>query len=265
MNNISFPPSVNNKINQLSISIDARLTAIENLAERLNSSSSESFADNATISTTTQYLCLHPYLFGVGFNDTLSAPTALQIAANAVVSSKTTHTQGIAMIVTGRDQSHFASQIRAISQVVTHPAWLQLSILSSNKSLLPITKMQIPRHKPSPSWTAGNLQFFNPLHDTHKTLHAANAHNIDAISPVERLITLANRQKKRLQQQQQALHDLREKYNGSCYAIRLSGSVSAMRKQLEEYQADNQPYSTVLLLLSDDDKNLSLLYEMFGL
>ncbi|MCD9521062.1 hypothetical protein [Photobacterium phosphoreum] len=259
---IKYPNSIKDQANALSISIDTQITAIDSALSRINVASP--LDKKVTVSdVTSQYLCLHPYLFGVDHNDTLSAPAALQRAGNIIMKSPYHLSNGLALIVTGRNPSHFAQQIQDISTVITHPAWVQLAILATKKALLPIEKMQIPKTTTDPSWVSFRLDFMSPILDCRTVLgHSTKS---KPITPIERLIQVSQHQKDRLAQQKQGLLQLKSAFTGQCSALRLTGTHSAMKRQLTDANVDNQPYATVLILLSNDINNLSIYYEMFDL
>ncbi|KJG24759.1 hypothetical protein UB37_04535 [Photobacterium iliopiscarium] len=270
MNNIHYPQSIQSQVTALSSSIDDKAQAIDDTIQRINHASSleEQTNEQRAGASLTKYICLHPYQYGIGHKKTLSAPTALHLAANGSLSSPDiAHLQvGIALVVTGRDANHFASNIDEIAKIINHPAWIALSTQASAEALLPIEKMQIPREKLAPYWTETRLDFISPRLDCTHVLGSANAHHtVNDMTPTERLINVALHQKHQLAQQKQALMQLKAKFTGQCYALRLTGTTNAMKKQLTDFQTDNQPYASVLILLSNNEQELSLLYEMFAL
>lgn len=268
MTKITYPPSIRSQVTDLSLKIDKKITMIDSAIERINHSpSKEKSSKQPTILSLTKYICLHPYQYGIGHKKTLSAPTALQLAVSGLSSPDIAHLHvGIALVVTGRDANHFASTINTLAQIINHPAWVALSTQASAEALLSIEKMQIPREKLAPYWTETRLDFMSPRLDCAHALGSANAHNaVDDTTPTERLISVALHQKHQLAQQKQVLMQLKSKFAGQCYALRLTGTTNAMKKQLTDFQTDNQPYASVLILLSNNEQELSLLYEMFAL
>lgn len=267
---INYPQRIRSQVADLSSKIDNQVTMIDSAIDRINGSSSldDKPNEHPAAPPLTKYICLHPYQYGIGHKKTLSAPTALQLAANnGLSSSDIAHLpMGIALVVTGRDTNHFASNIYDITQIINHPAWVALSTLASAEALLPIEKMQIPRVHLAPYWTETRLDFISPRLDCVYALGSVNTHNaVGDMTPTERLINAALHQKHQLAQQKQAAMQLREKFVGQCYALRLTGTANAMKKQLTDFQTDNQPYASVLILLSNNEQELSLLYEMFAL
>lgn len=260
---INYPSSIKKQADARTAIIDTQITAIESSIKRINETPTSNKEITKNSAHHTQYICLHPYLYGVGYNDTLSAPTALKLAGNMIMSAPHHYPNGLVLIVTGRDLSHFAQQIQDISSVITHPAWVQLATLAIKKTLLPIEKMQIPKAATTLSWASFRLDFMSPLLNCRTALGYSPQN--EAITPIERLIQVSLHQKERLTQQKQGLLQLKSTFTGQCAALRLTGTPSAMKKQLTDFKVDNQPYATALILLSDDIDNLSIYYEMFGL
>ena len=260
---IKYPSSIKKQADARTAAIDTQITVIENSLKRINETPASNKEATTSSTNHTQYICLHPYLYGVGYNETLSAPTALKLASDMIMKTPHHYPNGLVLIVTGRDPSHFAQQIQDISSIITHPAWVQLATLAIKKTLLPIEKMQIPKTNTAPSWVSFRLDFMSP------TLNCRTALGVppqsEAITPIERLIQVSLHQKDRLAQQKQGLLQLKSAFTGQCAALRLTGTPSAMKKQLTDFKVDNQPYATALMLLSDDIDNLSIYYEMFGL
>jgi hypothetical protein len=261
MNNIQYPESTKKHVNEQLSSIDAQIDDIDASIAKINVKSAQK-EQRKPEKVNTQYLCLHPYLFGIGHKDTLSAQTALQLAGDAISSSPIILNSGLALTVTGHDVSQFAINVTAMANTLSHPALKHVAVLASKKALLPIEKMQIPQPSNTQLWVRGNLHFMEPLLSVANALWSANN---QAMSPVERLINISTHQKSRLLDHKKTLAGLSQKFTSQCYAARLSGTPSVMKKQLSDFKTDNQPYSVTLILLSNDTDSLSILYEMFAL
>ena len=267
---IRFPQSINAQVSALMGSIDTSTQDINASIERINSSKKIETRAKASTNVITKYICVHPYQYNISPSKTLLAPVGLQIIGDRVAQSSEVNglNKGIALIVTGRDARNFADNIKSISQTINHPAWAQLATLADAEAELSINKMQIPKTKRAPYWMQGRLAFMSPIIDSYRILGNAGAHQLNIKSnatATERLINMAMQQKERLAHQKRELSQLQNKFSGQCYALKLSGSPGAIRKQLMDFQTDNQPYASVLVLLSNDSDNLSLLYEMFSL
>ncbi|GEK13210.1 hypothetical protein [Aliivibrio fischeri] len=269
MQTITYPSSVKSQADKLVQSIETREQEITAAIDKIGTSKKLK-EKNKKAGISTKYICLHPYQSNISPSKTLLAPIALQIAADNIVNSpEVSHlNSGIALVVTGRDATNFASNIKKIASVINHPAWVQLATLANEESILTINKMQIPKTKPGPYWLNGNIGFITPIITTEQLINSAEAQQITPeinLTPTERLINAATRQKNLLAKQKGQLSQLNNQYTGQCYALKLSGTQSAIRKQLLDFQTDNQPYSSVLVILTNDSENLSLLYEMFSL
>jgi hypothetical protein len=270
MQTIQYPQNVSTQADALTQSIDTKTQEINTTIDRINSSKKIEFKAKTSVNFITKYICLHPYQYNISQSKTLLAPVALELAGDSVARSPEVSglNQGIALIVTGRDTSNFASNMKNISQVINHPAWVQLATLANAEAELSINKMQIPKTKLAPYWSQGRLAFMSPIIDSTQILGNAGAYQSNIkndLTATERLINAAINQKERLIQQKSELSQLKNKFHGQCYALKLSGSPGAIRQQLMNFQTDNQPYASVLVLLSNDSDNLSLLYEMFSL
>lgn len=261
MINIKYPSSTKKQVDTQLSSIDAQIDDIDASIKKINSKSAQK-AQHKPEKFNTQYLCLHPYLFGIGYKDTLSAQTSLQLAGSTLLSSPIAHDKGLALVITGRDVNQFAINVTAIANTLSHPALKYIAVLASKKALLPIEKMQIPQPNHNQPWVRGNLHFMEPLLSVTNALWSPSD---QAMSPVERLINISSHQKNRLINHKNTLSELSQKFTGQCYAARLSGTPSTMKKQLSNFKTDNQPYSVTLILLSNDINSLSILYEMFDL
>ena len=267
---IQYPQSINAQVSALTRSIDTKTQEINSAIERINSSKKIESKVKTSVNFITKYICLHPYQYNISPSKTLLAPVGLQLADDSVAQSPEVSAlnKGIALIITGRDARDFADNMKNISQVINHPAWVQLATLANAEAALSINKMQIPKIKLAPYWSKGRLAFMSPIIDSAQILGNAGAHQSNIKSDqtaTERLINAATQQKERLAHQKSELSQLKNKFSGQCYALKLSGSPGAIRQQLMDFQTDNQPYASVLVLLSNDSDNLSLLYEMFSL
>lgn len=217
-------------------------------------------------------LCVHPYQYGVGLNGTLSADTALAFAAQqllneAAYSAAGALMHGVALVVTAEAQSQFASRLSAVTDVLAFPPWLALSNLAAKHAVLAIERAQIPKARPAPYWQALNVSDCAPLYPLNDALSngisVAHACATNAISPVERLTQLAQKQVNRLTLLQKHLQSLNSLFSEQVYATSLSGLPAVMAKQLRDFRTDNQPHSAVLIILCDAP--LKFLNEALGL
>ncbi|MDD9174508.1 hypothetical protein PVK63_06435 [Aliivibrio sp. S2TY2] len=270
MHVIRYPQSISIQADAIVQSIDAKTQEINSAIERINSIKKTEVKVKVSVNVITKYICVHPYQYNISPSKTLLASAGLQVTGDSVTQSSEVNglNKGIALIVTGRDARNFADNVKIISQTINHPAWVQLAILADAEAALSINKMQIPKTKLAPYWMQGRLAFMSPIINSAQILGCAGAHQSNIknnMAATERLISIATQQKERLAHQKRELSQLQNKFSGQCYALKLSGSPSAIRKQLINFQTDNQPYASVLVLLSNDSDNLSLLYEMFSL
>ncbi|MGL4712275.1 MAG: hypothetical protein ACRCWP_06850 [Shewanella sp.] len=207
-------------------------------------------------------LCVTPYQYGVGLNGTLSADTALAFAAQQLLNEAAYSASGlgalvhgVALVVTAPTQSQFASRLSAVTDVLAFPQWLALSNLAAKHAVLAIERAQIPKARPAPYWQAINVSDCAPLHPINDTLSkgisVTGACATNAVSPVERLTQLAQKQVDRLALLQKHLQSLNALFSEQVYATTLSGLPAVMAKQLRDFRTDNQPHSTVLIVLCD--------------
>lgn len=216
-------------------------------------------------------LCINPYQYGIGLNGTLSADTALAFAAQQLLNESAYRevglTHGVALVVTAPTPSQFASRLSAVTNVLAFPPWLSLSNLAAKHSVLAIERAQIPKARPAPYWQTLNVSDCAPLHDVNDVLtnaiSVANACATNAVSPVDRLTQLAQKQMDRLTLLQKHLQSLSSLFSEQVYAIKLSGLPVVMAKQLRDFRTDNQPHSTVLIMLCGTPP--IFLYEALGL
>ncbi|MEC4728856.1 hypothetical protein HWQ46_25405 [Shewanella sp. D64] len=214
-------------------------------------------------------LCLTPYQYGIGLNGMLSAKAGTGLLADRLTNALEIngYHHGVAMVITGLDESLFASRLKGVVDVLPFPDWVALHNLASKRAILNVEKMKIPNIKPSPYWTHLNGGLVSPLYAVNNTLlegiSLAESIASNAMSPIERLNALAAKQSKQLEAMQVCISELQQLFKGEVYAKRLSGTPHDMAGQLQRFDTDNQPYSTILVVLSRDP--IVFLNEMLSL
>lgn len=265
MKSATIPNSIFNLTQQYLLDIDQVTSKINLIVHNINNEFYDSILSEPA-SKKGQYLCLHPYQYHIGYKSILSAHTAIKIGCDAILRAEISRqTNGVALIVTASDASHFANKVSQIARFIAHPAWIQLSRLATKKTMQNIERMQIPKRDINPVWIDDNLEYMNPIFETNSVIESSISCVVnDELTPAQRIVQLARHQVSYLQKKKNELADLKNLFSGNCYALKLTGPKNAMHKQLSEMQTDNQPYSSLLILLSEDDQ-MNLLYEALGL
>lgn len=207
-----------------------------------------------------------PYQYRIGSKQTLSADTAAEFAAEKLTDLRDPigGQHGLALLVTDYNQSSFANSLASITQILPFPEWLAVADKAAKTAVLDIEKMQIPDAKLNPYWRKEDYSNQNPLDTTERLLGSeiaqAEAVAESDISPVERLKQLATIQNESLTQLLDDTNNFISLFNGQVYALKLTGTPDNMAKQLREASISSEPYSTLFLMVSNDEP--TFFYEM---
>ncbi|NAW59635.1 MULTISPECIES: hypothetical protein [unclassified Vibrio] len=204
-------------------------------------------------------VALTPYQYRIGTQQRLSADTAATFAAQKLteqydpVSGK----HGLALVITGSTESTFAANLSAITTLLAFPEWLAVTDHAQKNAILAIEKMQIPARRLNPYWRTDDYAYQAPLSTTQHYLSAelaqAQACAESAVSPVERLKQLAALQSQTMDTLLTDVSNFIRLFQGQCYAVRLTGTPANMAKQLRETRISAEPYSTLFLMVSDQE------------
>lgn len=200
-----------------------------------------------------------PYQYRIGTNQTLSADSAAEFAANKLTDQHDSiqGQHGLALFVTAYNESTFASNLTSITKILPFPEWLAVADKAAKNAVLDIEKMQVPDAKLNPYWRNEDYSSQNPL-DTAEQLLGSEIAQAEAvaesdISPVERLKQLATIQNESLNQLLNDTNNFISLFNGQVYALKLTGTPDNMAKQLREASISSEPYSTLFLMVSNDE------------
>lgn len=265
MNNISLPNSLSRRIDAALSTIEAQQSRLDEQLANLNATrqANEQRAQPGRIIS--KQLCLHPFKFNVGINHTLSAQSAVQLAGQHIITTPElgTLSAGVAIVVTGADLSQFSQNVANIASTLAFPALTQASALITQHALLPINKMQIPMSKMGPYWQDCHVRYFEPFFSAGTIADSLKqSENIDAKT---RLRNVAGLAKEGLNKKKEALEKIKQQFHGQCYALKLAGAPLSIKKQLDEWITDGQPYALALIILTNDANELSLIYEALSL
>lgn len=209
-----------------------------------------------------------PYQYRVGNDGKLSANTALAFAAEKLTDSKEpiTGNYGLALVVSAASESQLASQLESLVSLLPFPEWVNCFHLSAKHAVMAVEKMQVPTARLNPHWRADDFSNNQPLADTFAYLDAelATSESVaeSATNPVERLKQLADVKNQVLSKLLDDMAVFIASFQGECTAIKLTGTPSQMAKQLNETSVSEQAYSSVFLLVSDDEP--IFFYQMVG-
>lgn len=265
MKQIQLPITLKAHINNALAKIMDKLNSIDEGLSKLSSSKILKYQSETKDISTIKYLCLHPFTFGVGINGTLSAQNAMNIAGQHIIREPELGSlnNGIAIVITGSDISQFANQVSRITEILTFPALIQANTIIAQQALLPVNKMQKPTQKIGPYWKDCHVQYFEPYFSTHAL---ATSLVLDkSIDARARLTNVAELAKQTLTMHEKKLKNVMSHFIGSCYAIKLSGTPIEIKKQLDEWHTDSQPYALVFIIISSDANELNYLFETFAL
>lgn len=207
-----------------------------------------------------------PYQYRIGNKQTLSADTAAEFASEKLTDQRDPiqGKHGLALFVTDYNQSTFANSLISITQILPFPEWLAVADKAAKNAVLDIEKMQVPDAKLNPYWRNEDYSNQNPLDTTEQLLGSelAQAESVaeSDISPVDRLKQLATIQNESLTQLLDDTNNFISLFNGQVYALKLTGTPDNMAKQLREASISSEPYSTLFLMVSNDEP--TFFYEM---
>ncbi|RZP88981.1 hypothetical protein [Vibrio vulnificus] len=265
MNNITLPKSLGSRIDAALSEIDAQQSRIDERLSNLDATrqANEQRAQQGRVIS--KQLCLHPFKFNVGTNYTLSAQSAVQLAGQNIITTPELGSlnAGIAIVITGADLSQLSQNVVNIANTLTFPALTQASALITQHALLPINKMQIPRSKMAPYWQDCHVRYFEPFFSAGAI--ADSLKQSESIDAITRLRNVAEFAKEGLNKKKEALDKIKQQFHGQCYALKLAGAPLEIKKQLEEWTTDGQPYALALIILTNEPSELSLIYETFSL
>lgn len=200
-----------------------------------------------------------PYQYRIGAKQMLSADTAATFAAEKLTDQldPIQGQHGLALFITAYNESTFASNLANIVKILPFPEWLAVADKAANNAVLEIEKMQTPETKLNPYWRGENYSNQNPLNTTEHLLGSevaqAEAVTESNLKPTERLKQLATLQSDSLTQLLDDSANFISLFNGQVYAIKLTGTPRNMAKQLREASVSSEPYSTLFLMISDDE------------
>lgn len=200
-----------------------------------------------------------PYQYRVGNDGKLSANAALSFAAEKLTDSKEpiTGQYGLALIVSASSESQLASLLQTLVSLLPFPEWVNGCHLAAKHAVMDIEKMQVPSTRLNPHWRADDFANNAPLADAFVYLDTELAVSESvaesATSPVERLKQLADRKDQVLSQLLDDVSAFIATFAGDCTAIKLTGTPSQMAKQLLDTNVSEQAYSSVFLLVSEDE------------
>lgn len=210
----------------------------------------------------------NPYQYRIGNDGKLSANTALSFAAEKLTDSKEpiTGNYGLALVVSAASESQLASQLESLVSLLPFPEWVNCYHLAAKNAVMAVEKMQVPTARLNPHWRADDFSNNQPLADTFAYLDAelATSESVaeSATNPVERLKQLADVKNQVLSKLLDDMAVFIASFQGDCTAIKLTGTPSQMAKQLSETSVSEQAYSSVFLLVSDDEP--TFFYQMVG-
>ena len=209
-----------------------------------------------------------PYQYRVGNDGKLSANTALAFAAEKLTDNKEpiTANYGLALVISAASKSQLASQLQSLVNLLPFPEWVNCFHLSAKNAVMAVEKMQVPTARLNPHWRADDFSNNQPLANTYAYLDAelATSESVaeSATNPVERLKQLADKKNQVLSKLLDDMGAFIASFYGDCTAIKLTGTPSQMAKQLSETSVSEQAYSSVFLLVSDDEP--TFFYQMVG-
>lgn len=264
MKNIVNPQSLKTHINGALDTIKIKQNNISEGLSNLSSKASSTQQKNDQ-PTKSKHLCLHPFTFGVGINSTLSAQNALQIAGQHIIMEPELGylNNGIVIVITGSELSQFSNQVSNVTNVLPFPALTQANTIIAQQALLHVNKMQKPNQKQGPYWKDCHVQYFEPYFSTHAL--ATSLITDTSIDARTRLTNVAELAKQTLTEHEKKLKNMMNHFMGSCYALKLSGTPIEIKKQLDEWNTDSQPYALAFVILSSDANELNYLFETFAL
>ncbi len=265
MNNITLPNSLLRRIDAALSEIDAQQSRIDERLSNLNATRQANEQRAQPGRVISKQLCLHPFKFNVGTNYTLSAQSAVQLAGEHIITTPELGSlnAGIAIVITGADLSQFSQNVADISNTLAFPALTQASALITQQALLPINKMQVPTRKTGPYWQDCHVRYFEPFFSAGAI--ADSLKQSESIDAITRLRNVAELAKEGLNKKKEALEKIKQQFHGQCYALKLAGAPLEIKKQLDEWTTDGQPYALALIIFTNEPNELSLIYETFSL
>ena len=228
---------------------------------------------------TGQLLAVNPYQFAIGnkpqFETHLAAPNALKRLADKLVDGlddqrPTGNKEVIAVLVTAKSVSEFATALAAFAQVVPVPEICQAARRAKNLIGHEDNKLILTKPAMTPKWKGGNKLHLAPIEPTQKLLGAQIA-QIEAIAadsdhPVAHLRALATKRNERIAGLKASLDSLKASINGTCWAVKHTGDVATIAELLKQETAPSFDYTyTAGFCLVASPGGLKYFSEMLGL